>query len=438
MLKTVVKFLLIPSAIFLLISSGCNRNKLLVEVTPSTANVEIGQSRQFTAKVKPHNAVVIWSVDEGDAWGTISESGLYTAPALTPSPSIATVRATLVADSTVTDTAQVTIVSDIDTTSTSTIPGNTTTTTTTGGQLPNEPTIYLMTFNIGFDLAQFGSDVTEMAVETVWKASALNGGYETLTGTLTQNGDNYNYSPQPADKLVLALSNGTSYEFKFSKFDGFKNGDAQAFFYSHDIDFTAKSAAMDIHILSYSPYQNDHTELNRRTIGTCIYDSYQTNIDITHTGTLQNTVDMDWAEQIYNTQCTGTATASFGSFTVSEQYYHHYIHQSDAALAVWERKRMSNSGVNINGTTYQYQNAYVHWISSSSFYDHNNEPNSQWYGAVEDGYQWEASGGVLKNGQSAGQTQFDRAVVNGTYGPYFILKLNNSSTIVLHKLLNLQ
>jgi hypothetical protein len=437
-------------AILLLVATGCPQKNLSVEIKPETATVVLGQTQLFMAKVTPKNAVITWSIDEGPSSGTITSGGLYTAPVSLPSSPVATVRASCVADPAVSDTALVTIVSNTGTTTTTTVSGNTTTTagntstTTTAGSLtPEEKSIYLLSFNIGFDLAQLGSDITEIAIESVWKASELNGGYETKTGTLTQSGNDFNYSSQPSDKLVVSLSDGTNYEFIFSRFDGFKEGDAQAFFYSHHIEFTAKSGStINLQVNSYSPYQNDQTELNRRTTGTCIYNigdySYQTNIDITQTGTLKNEVDgwSGYAEQIYNTQCSGAVNISFGQFNINEQYFHHYLHSSSSAVAVWDRQRMSNTGAHVNGNLYQLQNAYVHWISSSSLYG-NNEPNSQWYGVVEDAHQWEASGAALKNGSSIGQTQFDVQPVNGTYGPFFILNFADNSRIVLHKLLNI-
>ncbi len=438
-------------ALFMLGTIGCPQKNLTVEIKPKTATVALGQTQQFTAKVTPKTAVIAWSIDQGAASGTITGNGLYTAPISMPSPPVATVRVSCVADPAVSDYAQVTIVANNGTTTTTTVSGTTTTTTgntsttttTAGGLTPDEKNIYLISFNIGFDLAQFASDITEMAIEAVWKASELNGGYETLTGTLTQSGNNFIYSSQPNDKLIVSLSDGTKYEFIFSRFDGFKDGDAQAFFYSHHIVFTAKSGSyMNLEVNSYSPYQNGQTQLNRKTTGTCLYsignNSYQTNIDITHTGTLKNEVDglSGYAEQIYNTQCSGAADMTFGAFSVNERYYHHYLHDSGVAIAVWERERLSNTGASVSGNSYQFQNAYVHWISSSSLYG-NNEPNSKWYGVVEDAHQWEAQGAALKNSSSVGLTQFDVQPVNGTYGPYFIVKFTDGSRIVLHKLLNI-
>ncbi len=84
-----------------------------VVVSPKTANVVAGLTQQFTATVtNATNTMVTWQVNNvtgGNATvGTISASGLYTAPATVPSGAV-TVKAISVADTTKSDTAAVTV-----------------------------------------------------------------------------------------------------------------------------------------------------------------------------------------------------------------------------------------------------------------------------------------------------------------------------------------
>ncbi len=90
-----------------------------VTVSPLTASVAAGDNVQFTATVlNPVNNGVAWSVSgagcSGDACGTIAQ-GLYTAPAVVPSPPTVSVRATSRDDTgksaaaTVTITAAITV-----------------------------------------------------------------------------------------------------------------------------------------------------------------------------------------------------------------------------------------------------------------------------------------------------------------------------------------
>jgi chitinase len=54
-----------------------------VIVTPNTPLVDQGASRQFLVSVTgTSNQAVTWSIQEGSAGGSISQTGLYTAPAI--------------------------------------------------------------------------------------------------------------------------------------------------------------------------------------------------------------------------------------------------------------------------------------------------------------------------------------------------------------------
>src|SRR5438094_965300 len=85
-----------------------------VTISPTSATVGAGGTQQFTATVtNTNNTAVTWQVNGvpgGNATaGTISSAGLYTAPAVVPSPATVTVRAVSQADATKSASAQVTI-----------------------------------------------------------------------------------------------------------------------------------------------------------------------------------------------------------------------------------------------------------------------------------------------------------------------------------------
>jgi hypothetical protein len=109
-------------------SSG-GRTPVSVAVSPASATLSVGQFQQFTANVTGSiNTAVSWSLNSG-APGTISSSGLYTAPSSVASPQTVTVTATSVADTSKTATASVTIVPPVQVTvspsTTSLIPSGT-------------------------------------------------------------------------------------------------------------------------------------------------------------------------------------------------------------------------------------------------------------------------------------------------------------------------
>src|SRR6185312_2126579 len=74
-----------------------------VTLTPSTTSLGISQTQQFTV-----NQPVIWSLNP--TAGSISSSGLYTAPATIPSGQTITVTATSSADATQHASSSITLV----------------------------------------------------------------------------------------------------------------------------------------------------------------------------------------------------------------------------------------------------------------------------------------------------------------------------------------
>ncbi|RMF98278.1 MAG: hypothetical protein D6734_00610 [Candidatus Schekmanbacteria bacterium] len=84
--------------------------QLKVTVSPSTAELNLGESQQFSATVVGaiSDTSVIWSIDGDDGTlGSIDTSGLYTAPSIMPLTSTVIVRAQSSEDSAVSDTAKV-------------------------------------------------------------------------------------------------------------------------------------------------------------------------------------------------------------------------------------------------------------------------------------------------------------------------------------------
>ena len=85
-----------------------------IVITPPNAQVQVNQQQQFTATVYGNNnKVVVWSLSGqgcvGTACGTVSSTGLYTAPPSPPAPPTVAVTATLIADPTVSASATVTV-----------------------------------------------------------------------------------------------------------------------------------------------------------------------------------------------------------------------------------------------------------------------------------------------------------------------------------------
>jgi len=96
-------------------SSGSNPPPppaVTVVVAPSNGNVLLGKTLQLSATVTgSSNTAVTWSVSAGG--GAVSASGVYTAPADLPAQATVRVTATSVADPAASDSAEITVNSDI-------------------------------------------------------------------------------------------------------------------------------------------------------------------------------------------------------------------------------------------------------------------------------------------------------------------------------------
>jgi hypothetical protein len=90
--------------------SGTAGRVISVTVEPNGVNVVIATTLQFTATVADtFNQNVTWSVVGGNASGTISSTGLYTAPGVVPTPAQVTVMAISQKDKTKTASATITV-----------------------------------------------------------------------------------------------------------------------------------------------------------------------------------------------------------------------------------------------------------------------------------------------------------------------------------------
>lgn len=96
-------------------SASADPPEVRVSISPTYAVVQLGQTLQFTATVTgTGNTKVTWQVDNANGGnattGTVSTSGLFTAPSALPTPATASITAVSQADPTKSATAVVTLV----------------------------------------------------------------------------------------------------------------------------------------------------------------------------------------------------------------------------------------------------------------------------------------------------------------------------------------
>jgi len=168
---------------------------LTVSVAPSTATVVVGDIQQYTAAVTGNlNTSVTWYVNQvqggNTTVGTISTTGLFTAPAAVPSPATVTITAVSQVDNTTSGTATATI----------SLPSSTITVTVT-----TNPVITQVNTSQTQAFMASVTGSTNMAVN--WYVEGEQGGSATF-GTIDTNG---NYTapttvPSPATIVIEAVS----------------------------------------------------------------------------------------------------------------------------------------------------------------------------------------------------------------------------------------
>jgi hypothetical protein len=188
-----------------------------VRVTPEQVEIRARSTQHFQAEVQgSQDQRVAWSVDGGAANGTISPSGLYAAPASISQSREILIRATSVADERSSATARVGL-----------------------RPLPErlsavETGILRRSLGMGPLMGKwlyiaFGG----LVAQYVHRATDLNRGVLTLTGTLTQVGSDYVYRPDPTDRMIVELENGNRLENIITAFDGNIRQGATAFLLDH-------------------------------------------------------------------------------------------------------------------------------------------------------------------------------------------------------------
>jgi hypothetical protein len=177
------------------VPGGPNGNPAVsISIAPTTASVSVGATQAFVATVQnTTNSAVTWQVNGvtggNSTTGTISTSGLFTAPTSVPSPAGVTVTAISQADSTQSASASVTI------TSSSSVPVSISISPTTASVVVSGTQAFTATVQNSSNTA------------VTWQVNGVTGG-SSATGTISSSGDYTAPSavPSPATVTVTAVS----------------------------------------------------------------------------------------------------------------------------------------------------------------------------------------------------------------------------------------
>lgn len=162
-----------------------------VTLSPTTATLLPGATQQFTATVTPaNNTAVTWTINgkaSDPTFGSLSTSGLYTAPATLPATNTVTIAAVSQADPQRSASATVTLIAPIAVTIT-----------------PTTATVNVNSTQ-AFQAAVTGGDGTNLNVN--WSVNNVAGGNATL-GTIDKNGTFHAPAalPSPATETITATS----------------------------------------------------------------------------------------------------------------------------------------------------------------------------------------------------------------------------------------
>ncbi len=366
---------------------------IAVSVAPSDAIVRLGESLTLTATVVGTDATdVTWSVVESGR-GTVSASGVFTAPGSLPDPPTATVRATSVAAPSVS--------------------GSVTIDLTESGMTTNERRVASSMFGAGEDASEFLSESIDLVAQAVFLASELSGDPEgTLVGTLTQIGgpdsETFTYDPTPTDRLVVVLSGlSVPLEFVVRTFIGDISSTWESFRdYHDDLDFDVKlGSVVDVAIRSVwagpgprkqsigrhdaHAVRRTLTQYGRTFRGTIEYQGEPHQLDLTFESEIDS--EVSGSSATYDTYQTalGTVQSPLVTFQVAEAYRYKSIYVDNFVTNshLWNETQAS-----FGGATFKYAGVYVRRETTN--------------GSIGDPGYWHAEGTLDRNGSPIGTVVF--------------------------------
>ncbi len=171
-----------------------------VSISPTTASVQTTKTQQFTATVTgTSNTAVTWRVNAvtggNSTVGTVSTSGLYTAPATVPSPATVTVTAISQANTAKSASATVTVTKPITVSVTAPVnnaqvSGNTTLTATASGGVGGVAKVQFV-IDLGYsDQENAGAAITSSPYSTTFNFATLAPAWYTVSAVATDTAGN--------------------------------------------------------------------------------------------------------------------------------------------------------------------------------------------------------------------------------------------------------
>lgn len=232
-------------------------------------------------------------------------------------------------------------------------------------------------------------EASNLALGSVYEASRIASGGTSLvlTGTLTQSGDTFTYSPDPADRLLVSFTNGNSLEIQFGALDGnFEAASGAAFLRSdHELDFILNRTIAGVTDGVRFTSGKQGTRFANRLQGEVIFQGERYSIDLTAQGTYKNVVDVE-IDYESDLTVTGRLSGPGVEADISESTYYRYF-MFDNAIEIIDRSM--NSSWTQDGVRYAFQGVRIR----RHFF--NGKPS-----ALDE--EWRAGGNLLADGTVLG------------------------------------
>ncbi|MBI3416783.1 MAG: hypothetical protein HY043_15950 [Verrucomicrobia bacterium] len=280
-------------------------------------------------------------------------------------------------------------------------------------------------------VAVFGEQSANIAANAVFLASQLGAGGAQLvtTGTLSQQGQNWAYSPSPNDRLVAQFATGTNVQFYITRVQGDFSIDVNVFLRRpHNFDYRVVTPGVaDLTFISDAGTGTPSFQAKAR--GMFIWNQVSYDVDLTLSGTYQyesELVLLTGSSLLTDAMITGTVRAPGFSLVASQRRrYESVIAQVNFGGATRFDEAVSDQDwidntLTLGADTYKWVNA----TKQKSF--KNGTPSSV------DIY-WQAAGSVLKNGQAYGVYKFGASTASG-YVMFYLALPNDVVQLELWKL----
>jgi hypothetical protein len=254
-----------------------------------------------------------------------------------------------------------------------------------------------------------GEQMGELGAGSVFLASQLGAGGLRLvtTGTLNQLGQVWNYTPAPADRLIVNLTGGTNVSFYISRMQGDFSADATTFLQrSHNFDYRAVVPGIN-DVAFTSDVRTGTPSFQATARGTVLWSNVTYSVDLVLSGLDQFDIDSSGSSYLNDSMITGTIRAPGLALLVNQRRRFESVvaqvnfggaTRYDSATADHD---WINNTLTVGADTYQWVNA----LKQKSF--KNGKPSSV------DTF-WKASGDVQKNGRPFGTYQLRADSVLGS------------------------